>query len=272
MDHARVVHFAVDPNRGFDEDIAADPRRHGRQRIDGLDVLDLPGPIDSFTDTERARGRRRVRRLDRRSATSATGNAACHAVGRAADLDSGGCALARRRRRASWVQPRCLTASRAVRRPASPVARASGGAGRAESAGEGRSTDFARAAVRRRPAAATPSAGIRSDTSISLRGVRSARAALAANSSSTRITSTTCTIAEVLQAAGRFACFDSTKSRSVNHSRLPPRSTTPCGFGRRIPRRAFPRLDRRTPRHGGDAVRYNDGADGGPRLGDAAIR
>src|SRR5688572_20873636 len=92
LEHARIVHFAVGPNRGFDEDVATDPRRHGSRGIDGFDILDLPGAIDSFTDAERA-CRRLVRRLERRSATSTTMNAAWHAVARAENF--GGCALTR---------------------------------------------------------------------------------------------------------------------------------------------------------------------------------
>jgi hypothetical protein len=39
-----------------------------------------------------------------------------------------------------------------------------------------------------------------------------------------------------------------------------------------VPRRALPGLDRRTPRHGGNAVWYDDGANRGPRPSNVAIR
>jgi hypothetical protein len=71
--------------------------------------------------------------------------------------------------------------------------------------------------------------GIRSDTSVILSGVvKSARRDLSTNNNSAKIMTTACAIAEVLQAAGKCACFDSTKSRSVNHSRVLPRSTAPA--------------------------------------------
>ena len=182
------MHFAVGADRGLDEHAAADLRRHGGLRIDGLDVLDLPGPGDSVTDSKRA-----VAAAARSSTDDplpvppatppATPSVAPPTPALTAAPSLGASSSSR-------VQLRCLTALRAVRRPGSRSPAQAAGPGARSGAGEGRSTDFRAGGGATAAGSSDTQAGIRSDTSICARGVRSARAALAASSSSTRITIT----------------------------------------------------------------------------------